>query len=98
MNNAMTPEIDPKEGLLTMGLVALLGGVARNAHQWLSGKKVTWQHFVFRAAISVFIGVICYYALPKDAPWAFATCGLCSWLGADGVSLMIQLFIKKGED
>ena len=99
----MTPELEPRDGLLTMGLIALLGGIARQSHQWLSGKKVTWRHFVFRALISFFIGMVCSYAFPLElrdgehhhAPWAFATVGLLSWMGADGVALLLKLFTTK---
>lgn len=93
----MTPEFEWK-GLGTMSLAALLGGAARQAHQWLSGKTVTWRHFIFRAIISIFIGVICFHAMPKDAPWTYAACGLFSWLGADGIALLVQLCLKKTND
>ena len=80
-----------------MAVLALLGGAARQAHQYLSGKSVTWRHFFFRAIISIFVGVLCYFALPEGEPWTYAVCGLCSWLGADGVALLFQLFLKKGD-
>lgn len=100
----MIPELEPKEGMITMGLIALLGGIARQAHQWLAGKKVTWKHFFFRALISFFIGLVCSFLFPKVgsppqyAPWSFACAGLLSWMGADGVSLLLKLMFRKNQE
>lgn len=79
-------------------LVSLLGGAARQAHQWLGGRKVTWKHFLVRAVISLFIGAICYFLFPDHSPWSFAACGLFSWLGADGVALLLDLMVHTNKD
>jgi hypothetical protein len=84
-----------KGGLAVMLIVAVAGGVARQAHQILSGKKVTVYQFGLRAFISTFIGLVCYFALPPATAWSFATTGLMSWLGADGVALLLQIFFQK---
>jgi len=105
MNNMTPNDLEPSEsskaiGLVTMSCIALLGGIARQAHQRLSGKQIGWRHLAVRASISLFIGACCYYTFPTDARWAFPACGLLSWMGADGVSLLLQLFFKgsKGGD
>ena len=85
-------------GLTAMMVVAVLGGMARQAHQILSGKKVTIIHFFMRAIISGFIGLVCYFALPPATAWSFATTGLMSWLGADGVALLLQIFFQRKND
>jgi uncharacterized membrane protein HdeD (DUF308 family) len=81
--------------MMIMIVIALLGGIARQAHQWLTGKaRPGWKHFLMRAIISVFIGVVCFYMLPRSSAWTGAITGLLSWLGADGITLLIELLIK----
>lgn len=97
----MTPnEIEPNKdffGVWVMALIAVLGGAARQAHQHLTGKPVGWRHLAVRATISAFIGACCYFAFPAGERWTYPACGLLSWMGADGVSLLLQLFFK-GKD
>lgn len=83
------------EGLATLSFVAVLGGLARQMHQWLDGKHLTWKHFVARAVISTLIGVVCFYALPRESPWSYAACALFAWLGADGIAMLTQLIFKR---
>ena len=91
----MTPIEEPKLGPMTMMFIAILGGAARQAHQWLSGYNPTWRHFIVRAIVSSFVGIVCYFALPRDAAWSYAATGLFSWMGADGIALLSQIVIKK---
>ena len=86
-----------RSGLIAMMVVAVLGGAARQAHQILSGKKVSVVHFLLRGIISGFIGLVCYFALPPATAWSFATTGLLSWLGADSVGLLLQVVFRKGD-
>lgn len=92
----MTTE-PPKNPLLILLMIALLGGIAKQAQLRLAGKKLTWKHFFFRALVSLFIGVLCYYILPWSA-WSTGLCGLLSWLGADGVTFLLDLVVRsRGE-
>jgi len=74
--------------------VSVLGGIARQAHQWLGGHRPTWKHLVARAIISLFIGIVCSYTLPQESPWSFAATALLGWLGADGVVLLLDIVLR----
>jgi hypothetical protein len=95
--SAMNPELKPEQGIGTSVLISILGGAARQAHQWLGGRKITLRHFAVRSIISSFVGVICYFALPPTSPWSYAACGLFSWLGADGIALLLNIVVKKND-
>lgn len=84
---------DEKQSLLKILLVALLGGAAHQSYQRLGGKRIKLVDFGLRAVISIFIGLLFCFA-PHDNPWIFVACGLCSWLGANGVSVLVKLFFR----
>lgn len=90
----MDTNIEPPKGVWLLVSVSVLGGIARQAHQWLGGHKPTWKHFLARAVISLFIGIVCSYTLPTTTPWAFAATGLMGWLGADGVVLLLDIILR----
>ena len=85
--------VEPNGGAVLVA-VAVIGGAARQAHQWLGGHRPTWRHFIARAVVSLFVGVVCCYALPQQSPWSFAVTGLLGWMGADGIGLLIDILIK----
>lgn len=89
------PELEPPRGVWVLLTVSVLGGIARQAHQWLGGHRPTWRHFVARAVISLFIGVVCSALLPAQSPWSFAATGLLGWMGADGVALLLNIVLKN---
>ena len=84
-----------KSGMLPMMVVAILGGVAAQANEFLNGKKLSWKIVIGRAIVSAFIGAISFYLLPKDSPWSAAAGGLFAWLGADGIALLVKML--KGD-
>jgi len=84
----------PKNPLFIVIMIALLGGIAKQAQLCLAGKKLTWRHFFLRALVSLFIGILCHFLLPPTA-WSFGLCGLLSWMGADGVTFLLDLVVKS---
>jgi len=84
-----------------MVLMAVLGGVARQAHQTISGKKFRLVHVWLRGVISVFIGVVWFWIAkwkvgsePLPAIY-YALDSLFGWLGADGVLVLVRLITRS---
>ena len=99
MAKHMDMDIDPeKRRFLAFLTICFLGGAAHQLHDWLGGTRgLTWKHFVARAVISTFIGVVCFYVFPKDSALSYGMSGLLSWLGAGGISLLIEIVLKFKE-
>ena len=91
----MNPDWEPPRAVWVLVAVSVLGGLARQAHQWLGGHRPTWRHLVARAIISLFIGVVCSYTLPEKSPWSFAATSLLGWLGADGVVILLDIVLRN---
>lgn len=85
---------EPVKPFLPIIMIAILGGLAKQAQFVLQGRKLTWKHFMMRAIISAFIGFVCYYILPAT-PWSYGLCGLLSWMGSDGISFLLDLVVKS---
>ena len=88
-------EPDQQRNLIGMILLALLGGGANQAHLKMNGRKIPWLHFMLRAPVSCLIGFVCYFLFPHDSPWSFVFSGLLSWMGANGISLLIRMTMKN---
>jgi hypothetical protein len=77
-------------------VLPILGGLANQLSMALSHKeKITWSKFLCRAGISLFIGATCWFLLPRNNPISFATVSLLGWLGADGITLLLDLLKMK---
>lgn len=78
---------------------AVFGGLAKQMHDWLTRKKdFLWQHLVARAIVSAFVGLLFYYVAQKvNSEWTYIACSLSGWLGADGVSYVLNRFSPVGE-
>lgn len=75
--------------------VAILGGVAKLAWEVLGGKKHPFWHFMLRSVVSSFIGVVCYHIMPKGSELGFAMTGLLAWMGADGITLLVEMIKSR---
>jgi len=94
----MPDNIQPPHDWWTKVLIALLGGTAKLAYESLTGRRHTIWHFILRGVVSLFIGVVCYHILPRDSEFGFAITGLLSWMGADGISILIEIVKANRKD
>ena len=78
-------------------LMAVLGGLAKQSHDGLSGKVFTWRQFFLRAIISSFVGILCSFFLPRGAEWSFGVCGLLGWMGTNGVVYLLDVVLRRRE-